>query len=247
MHRFGSYCQSAESVSTCFFATISLLSFLYFMPPLEQLSDEAVEVLYVLWMERFRTPFLAEGLTPDEIRERTDYPSTNPIYAAIKELNDRADRWRTLAEVNTKANAPGKRPRSYVLYGDGVSEWPRSSFFLMELNAFDKKRPRQIDAADFCQHLLDNCAFQHQDDLDAIVVGLCSLDYLYRSPSLPTLATKANRRGYSLLALNERTRMEQEFIKKVALHYPVEVEETGGKLTLSGFLANEGYDAKKQK
>jgi hypothetical protein len=223
------------------------------MLPPQQLSDDAVEVLYVLWMERFKVNFFDEGLTSEEIRERTDdlstfaRLSTNSVYAALKELTDRADRWPTIAEVRKKTDASGRKPRAYVLYGDGVSDWPRSSFAIMELNEFDrKKRPRQISAQEFCQHLLDNCGYRHQDDLDAIITGLSSLDYVYHFPARSTLATSEVPLGYLTLALNERARSEQAFIRKVALHYPDEVEKDGRKIKHSLFLINSGYYKDKQ-
>jgi hypothetical protein len=249
------------------FHPANLLSFRYFFvtskyPVPKPLSDEAVEVLYVLWMERFRRSFFDEGLTPDEIRERTDDTtqfkrlSRDEVYSAIKELTGQPEKWITIAEVRKKTDASvsvrGKRPKAFVLYGDNASEWPRSSFLLMELNAFDKKRPRQIVAAEFCQHLLDNCGYGHQEDLDDIITGLCALDYLYRSPSLPTLPKYDQRgklieRGYLILALNKRSQVESVFHRKVALHYPSEVEEDKRTIRHSLFLINDGYYKRNQR
>jgi hypothetical protein len=205
----------------------------------QELSDDAVAVLMVLWKERFNIDFMNEGLAPEEIRQKAGYSGIKPIYEAINELIDRSDRWPTLLEVKPRSQSEGRKPKCYKLYTDGVSDWPRSSFFLMELNYFDKRRPRQIDAGEFCRHLLANCAFRDQDDLDTIISGLCSLDYLYRSPNLPVLA-RDKQRGYLLLSLNERSRVEKEFIRQVADHYRAEVEQDGGKIKSSYYLSATG-------
>lgn len=107
-------------------------------------------------------------------------------------------------------------------------------------NHFDKQHPHQANAKEFCAHLLKNCGYQDQDDLDTIISGLSALDYLYCSPKLPTLRT-SEKRGYRIVSINERATVEQEFLQKIAYHYVDEVKESGRQISLSYFLTATGY------
>jgi len=204
------------------------------MPVPEELSDEAVATLWVLWKERKGKKFSDEGLTVEQIAAATSRPLQR-IYNAVDELSTRGDKWNTIMRVRNKQ--PGAKAKSYKLFTDNVPDWPRAPFLLFELNSFDKHHTRQIDAGEFCAHLLNNCAYHHQDDLDEIIRGLCAMDYLYRSPQLSTLA-QGNQPGYLIVALNERFRAESEFLDKIARHYPTSqyVAKSGRKIRSSYYL-----------
>jgi hypothetical protein len=187
------------------------------MPLPKELSEEAVETLWLLWNDRSGKRFSEEGLTVDEIAKATEIPLQR-IYNAIEQLSTRDEKWNTIMEVRNKR--PGGKAKCYKLYTDNVPDWPRASFLLLELDSFDKRHSRQIDAVEFCEHLVKDCVFRNQDDVDEIVRGLCGMDYLYRSPSLPTLATD-EKPGYLILSLNERFRSELDFLTKIALLHSV--------------------------
>ena len=209
------------------------------MPIREELSEEAVETLWALWKERRGKKFADEGLTVEEIATSTGF-LVQRIYNAIEELSARGDEWNTIMRVRNKR--PGAKAKSYRLHTDNVPDWPRASFLLFELDSFDKRHKRQIDAADFCAHLLKNCAYRHQDDLDEIIRGLGTMGYLYRSPQLSTLA-EAKKTGYLLLSLGDRFSMEQKFLEKIACLYPTAeyAGEHGRKLQTSHFLESISY------
>jgi hypothetical protein len=205
----------------------------------EELSDEAVDTLWVLWKERKGKKFADEGLTVEQIATATGKPLQR-IYNAIEQLSGRGDQWNTIMRLKNKR--PGQKARSYKLYSDNVPDWPRAPFLLFELDNFDKKHSRQIDAEDFCAHLLANCAYRHQDDLDEIIRGLSDMGYLYRSPSHPTLAQE-NKPGYLLLSLGERFRSELEFLDRIARRYPTSeyVVKQGRKIKKSHYLEDIRY------
>jgi hypothetical protein len=209
------------------------------MPIPEELSDEAVDTLWVLWKERKGKKFADEGLTVEQISTATRIPLQR-IYNAIDELGTRGDKWNTIMQLKNKR--PGKKARCYKLYTDNVPDWPRAPFLLFELDNFDKNHNRQIDAGEFCAHLLNNCAYRHQDDLDEIIRGLCAMDYLYRSPAHPVLAQE-NKPGYLILSLGERYRSELEFLDRIARRYPTseDLVKQGRKIKSSHYLEDIRY------
>jgi hypothetical protein len=83
----------------------------------EDLSDKAVETLWVLWKERKGKKFSEEGLTVGQIATATGL-TVQGIYNAIDELSTRGKRWNTIMRLKNKR--PGKKAKCYKLYTDNV-------------------------------------------------------------------------------------------------------------------------------